>query len=76
MNLNVKIFLVRCAPSLNTRISNVVVAQLDASEQRRRFSSGPALSACCKIPLQINVAIPQDVTVNKTCGNDQSQTSK
>jgi hypothetical protein len=35
-----------------------------------------ALPCLRKIPLHINVAISQDVTVNKTCGTAQLQTNR
>jgi hypothetical protein len=44
-HLSLLLFLVWCAPSLNTKQSPVVATQLDASEQTRTLSSGPALSA-------------------------------
>jgi hypothetical protein len=43
-HLNLLLFLVWCAPCLNTRQSPIVATQLHASEQRRRSSGGPALS--------------------------------
>jgi len=44
-HLYLKLFLIWCAPSLNTRQSTVAATHLHASEQTRRLSSGPALSA-------------------------------